>query len=1561
MSEYLNEIAIIGMAGRFPGASTIEEFWNAICAGQEMVTQFSDQELLEAGVSRAILDHPDYVRARAILDGIELFDASFFGFSPREAEVMDPQHRLFLECAHEALENSGYSSDRSDTLIGVYAGSGINTYFLALLSENPTAIEALGRYQSALLSEKDHLTTRVSYKLNLKGPSIDIQTSCSTSLVSVHVACQSLLHGECDIALAGGVRIQVPHKEGYLYKEGGISSPDGHCRAFDEHAQGTVSGNGLGVVVLKRMVDALEDGDTIHAVIKGSAINNDGALKVGYTAPSIEGQAEVITEALSVAGVEPETIEYVEAHGTGTTLGDPIEISALTRAFHVGTAKQQFCAIGSVKTNIGHLDAASGMAGLFKAVMALKHQLLPASLHYTRPNPRIDFAQSPFYVNTTTKEWRTEQEPRRAGVSSFGIGGTNAHIILEEAPPVEPSGPSRSWQIVPLSAKTPSALHTLSASMLEYLQQHPDVCLADLAYTLQVGRKGYDYRQALVCSDIDQAVQILQGKLPDLLMTQFQEAETRSVAFLFPGQGVQYVHMGAELYRSEPVFRQQIDWCADFLQPYLGLDLRTILYPEEGREEEARQQLEQTWLTQPALFMVEYALAQCWMQWGVRPGALLGHSIGEYVAACLAHVFTLEDALILVALRGRLMQQLPQGAMLSVPLSVDQLKPLLPRQLSLAAINGPSLCVVSGPLEAMEMFERQLAEQQIASWRLHTSHAFHSTMMDPIVDEFTRQISQLRLNPPTIPFLSNVTGNWITEAQATDPRYWTTHLRAPVRFAENVQVLQREQKSLLLEVGPGQVLSTLARQCQDDRKDWVMLSSLPAAQERTSDVRSILTAISQLWLLNAPIDWPAFSSHEKRHRIPLPTYPFERQRYWFASEKRKEQDEPARQRAQEQKKANLADWFYVPIWKQTCRVSAPLLKEQACWMVFLDTCGIGSSLVNKLEEAKQRIVTIHPGKQYARLSPSAYVIDPMQKDDYQTVFATLAAEASIPQKIMHLWNVTTDDVVSAKQRRDDLATNAFFSLLYLAQAIGEQGIQQPLYLGVVANHLHEVTGEEKLSPEKSLALGPCKVIPQEYPSITCRCIDITVPAGEGKQQALLINQLIAECEIEPSDPVVAYRGTYRWAQTFEAIPPSREAAHLREKGVYLITGGLGGIGLTLAEYLAETVQAKLVLVGRSFIPPREAWDVWLATHDDQDGTSIKIRKLLSFEALGAEVLVVSADVTAYSQMQALAAQIEARFGALHGIVHAAGVADGGIIFHKDAASAAEVLAPKVTGTRVLEDVFGALPLDFLILCSSLSSIYGNVGQVSYSAANAFLNAFAYYHIAKSGIRTIALDWDAWQEVGMAVNTPLPDELQDQRRARLQNAIRPDEGKRVFGLVSGSQYPQLIISTRDLQIPMRQNTVVIGSIPSDASAQVSPSQPAPASSLPEAEVSVSEVEQQIAALWQEVLGIPNIGVHRTFFELGGHSLTAITLIGRVRELFQVELPLHTLFENPTIAGMTQEVLRERGKEPTTYDKTPIRKIAREETTNDLLMKLDQLSDAELDALLQDSLEEKEMQK
>jgi acyl transferase domain-containing protein/acyl carrier protein len=1879
------EVAVIGVSGRFPGSKNLDDFWENLVNGVELTSIFTDSASDKT------------IKAGAVLDDVDLFDAEFFGYNPREAETMDPQHRMFLECAWEALENAGYNSEAETRPIGVYAGVGMGTYLLYNLSPDRELMESRGFLPTLIGVDKDYLPTRVSYKLNLTGPSVSVGTACSSSLVAVHLACQSLLSGECDMSLAAGVAVKVPQSEVTL-SPNEIAAADGHCRAFDAKASGTIGGNGIGVVVLKRLEDAIADRDRIYAVIKGSAINNDGAMKVGYTAPSQEGQTRAIKAAQIMAEVEPETITYMEAHGTGTALGDPIEVAAMTEAFRASNKKDKkgYCAIGSVKTNVGHLDAAAGITGFIKTVLSLDRQLLPPSINFESSNLQIDFANSPFYVNTELCEWKTNGTPRRAGVSSFGFGGTNAHVVLEEAPVVKPSSPSRTRQLLLLSAKTNSALETATTNLLNHIKVHPKLNLADVAHTLQVGRQSFNHRRLVLATELEDAVQALSE--PQRVLTNSTAVSDRSVVFMFTGQGAQYVNMAQELYQSEATFAQQVDICCELLQPQLKLDLRQLLYPPEAETETATKQLQQTAITQPALFVIEYALAKLWMSWGVHPVAMIGHSIGEYVAATLSGVFSLEDALALVTARGQLMQQLPPGSMLSVALSEQEVQSYLGSELSVAVINGSNSCVISGTTEAVEALQNQLVSLDVDCRLLHTSHAFHSAMMEPIIAPFKERVAQVSLKSPQIPYLSNVTGTWIKTQEATSAEYWSNHVRQTVRFEPGLQELFKKPTQVLLEVGPGRTLSKLAQQHQQKHPEQIMLTSIRHPQEQQSDVEFLLKTLGQLWLAGVEIDWSVFYAQEQRHRLPLPTYPFERQRYWidppkqpveqslatasslwsklvktgqsqasviiskseqqtyqehqqwldslcvayinialrnlgafsnsdqkYSLEKLWEQsqiipryrpllaqwlqklvqkgdlqqhegqftnlapcstetvttllkevklrwqdspatvnlvercgnnlaavltgkqepleffdgflynfntakntnrespgyahyssiirslteqvvsslsaqtnlrimelgsgigyvteellpllsskqtnytfadvgnsffneakqqfgqypliecrpvdinrpfidqgysegsfdlvvaskslhiaqdintalanvssllapggllivwektqqtldldltwgllinpdqeeqrsldnlsaqwqealrshgfvevatvgetgalgqqiliaqtdtktlepkDTPQASQISSGKKPDIADWCYIPSWKRCLPLQPYPLGERKTQLgrclVFVDQCSLGTSILKRLEAEGGDIITVKIGEQFSREGKSAkgqitYTINPRTRDDYDALIEELIALDLLPKTIVHLWSLTPQNRAEfALKNLDQVQAKGFYSLLFLAQALGKQHVTDQLQIAAISNDLHSVTGEEDLSPEKATLLGPIKTIPIEYSNINCCNIDVVLPDAGSRQEEQLVKQLMSELTTKFSEQIIAYRGKHRWEQTFEPggieVNP-RGMPRLHEGGVYLITGGLGGIGLVIAEHLASTVKAKLILSGRSQFPPRNYWEQWLASHEQHDQVSEKIRQVKALEALGAEVLVVSADVTVLEQMQALVEQVGERFGKIHGVIHAAGVAIPGKIQSRTPEIVELVLAAKIKGISVLETVFQATQLDFLILFSSLSSISGGFA-VDYVAANAFLDAYAHYRSLNddNNSLTIAINWDNWQQVGMAVQNEVSEELKPFYEEYQKNSISPQEGQELFDYILRYQLPQIIVSGRDLQAAIRQHR---SAQKMEAGIGVSFSQqlyhrPNLSNSYV---IPRNQVEQTLAEIWQKLLGIEKVGIYDNFFELKGDSLLATRVISKINQKFQIHLSASSLFESPTVEKLASSI-------------------------------------------------------
>ena len=1417
-------LAIVGMAGRFPGAAGVDQFWQNVAGGIKSIRIFSEAELEAAGVEDALLRQPNYVKAGTVVADVELFDAAFFGYNPREAELMDPQHRLFLECAWEALERAACDPDTYGGRIGVFAGSGFSMYMLNNLYSNPELIQSVPALQIAVGNERDSLASTVSYKLNLKGPSIAVQTFCSTSLVATHLACQSLLTFESDVALAGGVAINIPQEKGYEYHEGDIVSPDGECRTFDAAANGSVIGNGVGVVALKRLEDALEDGDVIYAVIRGSAVNNDGILKVGYTAPGMSGQASVITEALANAGVEPDTISYVEAHGTATPLGDAVELAAMHKAFTARTAQTGFCALGSVKPNVGHLDRASGVTGLIKTALALQHQQLPPSLNFAQPNPALDLHDGPFYVNTTLRDWPRGTTPRRAGVSSFGLGGTNAHVVLEEAPERAPSPPAQGSQLLLLSAKTSTALEAMAANLAAYLERQPELNLADVASTLQVGRSAFNHRRMVVAADISAAVAALRGEQG--VRTAEQTQRDRPVVFLLPGVGDHYVDMAHTLYATEPAFRAAVEQCCAALRPHLGRDLLPrFAAPGDAPAEPAS--------AEALLWVVEYALAQLVGTWGIRPAALLGVGVGEYVAACLAGVLSLADAAALVAARG------------------------------------------------------------------------HAAPAPPAVT----------FQPPRVPYISQLSGTWITAAEATDPAYWTRLQAQPGDAAVDLAALCASAQQVYLEVGPGAALSAcvaahVAAMDASTPAVIAVLGERGAAEAGTG----LPDTLGRLWLAGVEVDWTGVHAGAARQRVMLPTYPFERQRYWIET---RPATAPAltANLAPEVALANLprhdlADWFYLPGWKQSAPLTPAVEGADAgagrCWLIMEDACGIGVELGRWLRDHDQRVVSVAPGASFTRYAPDAYRVRPEIREDYDALLRMLHDEGQAPAHVVHLWHVTPSPAELDDAGLATAVNNGFYSLLALSQALGELDLDA-CRITVVASDTHNVTGDEQICPAKAMIAGPAKMIPVEYPNLTCRSIDLKLP-GAGSRQALdVIDQLLGELTTQSADPVVALRGNRRWVETFELMPlPERAGAptRLREGGVYLITGGLGGIGLAMAEHLARTVQAKLALVGRSGLPPRQEWAAVLNTEGDEAGIGRQIRQVQRLEELGAEVLVVAADVADEMRMQAAVRETIAHFGTLNGVLHAAGVPGAGLMRLKTVELAERVLAPKVRGTLVLERVLADVPLDFLALFSSIASTTGGgPGQVDYCAANAFLDAYAQQNHTRHGV-TIAINWGEWQwnawEEGLSGHDAEVQTFLRENRRRFGIAF--EEGTAALSRILARRFPRVIVSPQDFPAVVAASRSFTTAYFRERILQTKPVHPRPA--LATSYVAPrNDLERQIAAVWGELLGIAEVGINDNFFDLGGNSLVGIDVIDRLRKELKAEsIPAHVLYEAPSISAL-----------------------------------------------------------
>jgi acyl transferase domain-containing protein/acyl carrier protein len=1427
--EYSTALAIVGMAGRFPGASSLEQFWQNIANKVSSVRQYSHEELLAAGVKPEDLQRSDYVKAGTTLENIEYFDPSFFGFNPRDAELLDPQIRIFLECVWEALEMAGYDLTAFAGLIGVFAGAGYKNYLLHHIQQTPAIQATTSEFQVALTQETDVLATMTSYKLNLKGPSVSVQSFCSTSLVAVHLACQSLLNYECDIAVAGGVALNTLQMKGYFYEEGTIVSPDGICRPFDARTQGSVLSNGAAVVALKRLRDALKDGDQICSIIRGSAMNNDGNQRVGYTAPGLDGQASVIASALSYAGVHPETISYIEANGTGTRLGDAIELAALMKAFGGKTRKKGFCALGSLKPNVGHLDRASGVASLIKTTLALNHNQLPPHLYYEQPNPEVDLGPSPFYINTNLTPWLRQQTPRRAGINSFGLGGTNVHLVLEEAPERESKSPARPWQILPLSARSEWSLQQVRSNLIAHLKAYPDQSLADVAYTLQVGRSAFSYRQYVIAQTAEEAC----VKLAQQPAHAFhQEHRDRPVTFLFSDTGKHSIHMARNLYRQESHFRETIIKGCQFLQIHLKLDLQPLFSLEEKASDTpeitpdpllAREHssdwscLKQAEVIQPAIFMLEYALARLLMEWNIRPQALLGYGPGEYVAACLAGVLSLEDALTIVVYRARLIAK--QGEL------ADTLPGLL----------------------------HNIAWQE-----------------------------------PQIPCLSGATGTVLTSEQATDPDYWVRRVCQPESFAEVAELPGQEPGRVLLEVGAD---------CASERHSQIISLAV-----QRFDQADLLLAVGRLWLAGVTIDWPRLSAGEQRLRVALPTYPFERQRCWV--------DDPAnlnviRQRvAATKKETDVANWFYLPYWEPAVpptlpRKTARQQVENLC-LVFADSSGIGTRVVQRLEQEGCSVIVVAAGEAFAQQGDNHFSIRPDVGADYVALCKELDRKGYVPRTILHCWSVTAEEKIPAHlEHLNPQGARGLASLLCLVKAIGSFLYDAEIRLVVVSNHAQAVTGEEPLHPEKAPIIGACKVISQEYPSITCLSIDVTDLDAISWASTRLAGYLAAECLIASPDLVVAYRGYTRWTQKY--LPMRLEQAEktlapFRTRGVYLIIGGLGEVGLILAESLATKVQARIAVVDESFFPSGDQWFTWLESHPQDDPVSQKIQRLQALEALGAQIWVLQADLTDAVQMKQVVEQIYHRFGTLHGVLHLAGSSDLQAIQDLNQADYEAHFRPKLHSLSALEQALRGASLDFCFLFSSLTGVLGGLGCMTDAAISAFTDAFVFKQNQTSTSLWMSVNWDPWHT--------RENEQRFTGTTLARFMLSPNEGVDALSRIIASQWPRMITSTGNLYNRIQQ-WMQAGS---EGAFQHKPAcldtlRPAVSAAYVPPE---SPIEQKIVEVWQLLLGFERIGIYDNFFELHGHSLLGMQLIARLRQLFQINIPLTKLFEGPTVAELAQAV-------------------------------------------------------
>ncbi|MEV0430517.1 beta-ketoacyl synthase N-terminal-like domain-containing protein [Micromonospora sp. NPDC050495] len=1361
-----DHIALVGMAARFPGADSADEFWRNLCDGVESVEWRTPEELREMGVDAAEYTSNKYVSASYSASDLDSFDSGFFGLTQREAEIKDPQHRLFLELANTALEQAGYDYRRMTRRVGVFGGTANSTYREDYVSRNSAVMRVAGGMSVSIGNYPDYVAPLVSYKFGFLGPSISVYTACSTSLVAVHLAAQSLRNGECDVALAGGAQVDLPLGAGYAHVEGSIYSADGHVRPFAANATGTIFSNGGGVVVLKLLEDALRDGDTIHAVIRGSAVNNDGDDRAGFTAPGVHGQTELILDALSDAEVDPRTIGYLEAHGTGTVVGDPIEISAIAEAYAQHTSERGFCALASLKGNVGHLGPAAGIASLIKVAYALREGVIPASLNCTELNPALELDKTPFRFQREATRWESDGSPLRAAISSFGIGGTNAHAILERAPEPEPAATSddeQGYHVLPLSARSADALEQAAADLAAHLETHGGE-LADVAGTLQSGRGQHDYRRAVVAATTEEAVAALRRGGDSALAVDGRGGKQQEVAFLFPGQGAQYPGMALGLYRTQPVYREALDRCADVLVKVLDCDLFGLLYADAS-DPEAAVLLAETRITQPVTFAVDWALGQLWQSWGISPAAMLGHSVGEYVAATLSGVLELEDALRLVAGRGALMQSLPRGAMLALPLDAEAVRPLLDDpelagEVQLAASNSPSASVVSGTQEGVDKLREILEEMGLRATPLRTSHAFHSQMMDPILDQFRELVASVRLSAPVLPYVSNVTGDWITEQEARDPDYWVRHLRGEVRFAAGLATLARRGGLVLLEVGAGQALSSFARQhAMVDGGQIAAAQTLRSPNKAVDDGAFVLAAAARLWASGVNLDWAEVTGRPHR-KVPLPTYPYERRRCWVNPDPVTESAQTSLTR-EEGTKPPLRAPLYVPVWTE-----APHQRHQAdsalgeTWLIITDDDTRGHELIETCRATGAFVVSAVSGFGFSD-GGDGYVVNPDDPTSVRELLEAAWGAGQAPNRVLYAAGVFT----AADEASPALAQRTYDRLLHLAQGLARVAPEK-LDLLVVTDRAHAVTGAEATVPYVATVRGPVMAIATEVPGVRTRHLDVQIT----DEPARLLRSIVRELGQDAEDHV-AVRGARRWVRDYRSIANEpTEFSLLRDEGVYLITGGLGGLGLEIAKDLAARHRARLVLVGRRALPPTEDWDVVLADPATGAETRRRIWGVRKLESLGAEVLVGAADVADETAMAEVVRAARERFGTINGVIHAAGLPGGALMEIHTPEAAAPVLSPKTGGTVVLDRLCGE-EVDFIALFSSIISVCGDYAHSDYAAANSFMDSFAASRDG-SGPYVVSINWAGWSEVGMVAGGNVSQGVKDLARAHSTSLGHP---------------------------------------------------------------------------------------------------------------------------------------------------------------------------------------------
>jgi acyl transferase domain-containing protein/acyl carrier protein len=1460
------EIAIIGISAQFPGCSDYNTFWQNLCAGKDVLNFFSDEELLKSGVSPGEIESGLYVRRQGVLDNKQHFDYGFFGYSPEEASLMDPQIRLFHTHCWMALEDAGCASLIDSKKIGLFAGASENSNWrLHVYSQNRDS--SIGPFFRDRIANKDFITTLVSHKLNLRGPSIYLNTACSTSLVAVHMACRALLTKECNIALAGGVSINTTIKKGYHYQEGMIVSKDGYCRSFDADASGTSVGEGVGVVVLKLLSEAIIDKDNIIAVIKSSSVNNDGAGKVGYTAPSVKGQAECIKHAHKIAGVSPESISFVEAHGTATKLGDPIEVQALNIAFK-SQLNNNKCALGSVKSNIGHLDSAAGIAGLIKTALALKFKKIPPTLNFKAPNPDIDFEGGPFYVNADLKDWNNANDlPLRAGVSSFGIGGTNAHLVLEESPALKISDEEEKYKLITASAKTQQSLRSFFSKLRTYIDSS-DVNLSDFSYSLQAGRKDFIFRKSFAYSSKSELVEMLSRFESKSAGFTRSKPRSKSVVFMFSGAGSQYLNMGKGLYDNNEVFRNEMDKGFTELLKLTGEEYKNIFYPEGHTSSRINDML----YTQPAIFLFGYSLARLLISIGITPVYMIGHSIGEYVAACISGVLSYDDALKLVIARGKLMNNMPAGSMISVSINETEARKYLNSSVSVAAINGPSQVVLSGEVDKIERVISELDKNELSYVKLYASHAGHSPTIDSIITSYNEILKEVKFNAPVIPYVSNLTGRFITSEEATSIEYWSKHMRETVLFLTGIQTILKDQsEKIFIEIGGGHSLTTLLKQMGSPLNNTISLNMIRHPKEEEYDQKYFMNKLGYLWELGVNIDWKAYYKNNKRYKIPLPVYAFDEFSFPVEVDPYGNDQRHLNTDRSQMDNSDKSNWIYFPCWKSSVPKKSSDSNIRTC-LFFSDNTDLFADIIKKLRESGHKIIQVTPDKTYGKQTEDCFSINSLDNKDYNRLFEDPAITEANITDLIYGWGLLPKELIMSEKH---LSVNyLYFNLANAVSQLCKNNIKE-YRISVLTRSLHNVIGNEKINVDQSVLLGLVNVMAQEY-NVICTNIDLPEET-ENRLTELVSHEILS---VNTSESIVALRNGNRWVRSFQQVSPElvNTKKRLKKNGIYLITGGLGKVGMVIAEYLLVNYDAIVVIYGRGPIDSKVK------------GSSEEKLNLLKSKG---QVTYYQGNVSDHDALEKCRDEINNTFGKINGVIHTAGNVDWNdfeLIDDLTPAKAFRMFSPKITGVNNLYNIFKENDLDFVWITSSIASVLGGLSYASYASANIYMD-----HFVQS-----KPELGNWKSINLGEMIFTDEEIEREKKNYGRTALKPTELCELFEYTTELEGPRVIVET-SVNLFDRINKTYI-------SKQNYLAEEFNAANVEKLERSglstvykepITKTEKTLVKILEDFFGISEIGIEDNFFEMGGDSLKAMVISKRIKKDLGVNLIIKEFFRNPTI--------------------------------------------------------------